>query len=183
MRDDITNNLIHLTKGISADVTSQRDEAFKNFQSIVAQQTLIGGTGYIRGSFKCVCFSEAPIGKLSHILAAARSGNIKYQPFGVMVSKTWLFEKGGRPAIYGPSREFDELPDHMRYRHVRFSLGEYEVDHSWEREWRIKIDALVISPEEVTLVVPDRKSKEMAVQKFGTQWHYVALSDVGVQVA
>lgn len=181
IRDDLSHLLIHLTKGVSPDQSLALEESMAHFESIVSEQQLRGGTGYIRGGFKCVCFTEAPISKLSHILATTSVGGFKYAPYGVMVDKTWLYEKGGRPVIYGPGSEYDELPDLLKYRHVRFELSpKYKVDYSWEREWRIQTESLPISPSDVTLVVPNRRAKDLSVARFGGGWHYIVLSDLGV---
>lgn len=183
MRDDITNNLIHLTKGVGSDRDKHREEAALIFDKILTERKLIGGTGFIKGKYTCVCFSEAPIGKLSFILADAGNSDFKYQPYGIMVSKKWLYEKGGLPVIYGPAQEFDSLPEGMRYRHVRFYLGNYDVDHSWEREWRLKTEELAFTPEDVTLVVPDRAAKEVFQEKHGNEWHFISLSDLGADIS
>lgn len=183
MRDDISDKLVHLTKGTGEDSAKHREEAASNLMSILRQRALIGGTGFIKGSHKCVCFSEAPIGKLSHILATKESNKFKYQPYGVIVGKRWLYEKGGRPVIYGPDGDYDILPKKMKYRHVRFYLGEYEIDHTWEREWRINTELLKIEPPDVTVVVPDRNAKEAFIDQGGyADWHYIALSDLGVKI-
>jgi hypothetical protein len=184
MRDDLTDKLVHLTKGTSDDPSKHREEAIINLESILTEKRLRGGTGFIKGGFKCVCFSEAPIGKLSHLLAEKDQGRFKYQPYGVMVDKLWLYKLGGRTAIYGPDHDFAKLPDEMKYRHVRFWLGDdYTIDHTWEREWRIKIDALPITPAEVTVVVPDRIAKDaFAKQLNSDNWHFMVLSDLGVKI-
>ena len=184
MRDDITNKLVHLTKGVDEDSTKHKEEAVVNLESILREKRLRGGNGFIKGGYLCACFSEAPISKLSYLLAENDGEKFKYQPYGIMVDKLWLFEKGGRPVIYGPANDYDKLPEEMRYRHVRFWLSEqYVVDHSWEREWRIKTDSLEISPECVTVVVPDRNAKDLFLEKFpGENWHYIALSDLGVVI-
>jgi hypothetical protein len=92
--------------------------------------------------------------------------------------------KGGRPVIYGPDPDYAKLPEEMRYRHVRFYLSaETTIDHTWEREWRIKTDELPITPDDVTVVVPDRKVKNALVKKFPDDpWHYIVLSDLGVTI-
>jgi len=183
IRDDLSNQLIHLTRGDNADPKLNRQEAFERFYSIADEGKLIGGSGFIKGGYRCVCFTEAPISKLSYILASAVEGAFKYAPYGVMVSKQWLFQKGGRPVIYGPGTEFDELPEQFRYRHVRFYLSDkFTIDHTWEREWRIKTDELVIEPAEVALVVPDRSVERSFEEAFPDKWHYVVLSDLGVYV-
>jgi hypothetical protein len=183
MRDDVSDKLVHLSKGTGDDASKHREEAAANLFSILKQRTLLGGTGFIKGKHKCVCFSEAPISKLSHILATKADGDFKYQPYGVIVSKLWLFGKGGRPVIYGEDGDYGKLPLGMRYRHVRFWLSkEYSVDHTWEREWRIKTDALGITPDVVTVVVPDRHAKEVFIENGHSDWHYIALSDLGVKI-
>ena len=72
---------------------------------------LAGGTGYIKGAHRCVCFSEAPIGKLSHLLAENDHRKFKYQPYGVLVDKKWLYRRGGRPVIYCADADYDSLPE------------------------------------------------------------------------
>lgn len=184
MRDDISDKLVHLTKGVGVDPSKHREEALKTLVKVLSEKRLLGGDGFIKGSHKCVCFSEAPIGKLSHILAQKEGKSFKYQPYGVIVDKLWLFEKGGRPVIYGPDGDYNALPDDMKYRHVRFWLSEkYTVDHTWEREWRIKTAELKITPNEVTIVVPDRLAKDAFVSKYKEDsWHYIVLSDLGVKI-
>ncbi|HEY6096191.1 MAG TPA: hypothetical protein VIU93_14680 [Gallionellaceae bacterium] len=184
MRDDLSDKLVHLTKGVGEDPSKHREEALKALGKILKEKRLLGGTGFIKGSHKCVCFSEAPIGKLSHILAQNDGKAFKYQPYGIIVDKLWLFEKGGRPVIYGPDNDYNSLPDEMKYRHVRFWLSkEYSVDHTWEREWRIKADQLDITPDSVTIVVPDRRAKEAFMRTYEKDnWHYIVLSDLGVKI-
>ena len=109
VRDDLSDRLIHLTRGASNDPKTNRDEAVGNLESILKDGALKGGDGFIKGSFKCVCFSEAPVSKLPYILAHAEAHGFKYSPYGVMVSKRWFFAQGGRPVIYGSSDEFDKL--------------------------------------------------------------------------
>jgi hypothetical protein len=183
MRDDLSDKLVHLTKGTGDDPCKHRAEALLTLGHIVNDGKLKGGTGFIKGGHKCVCFSEAPISKLSYIIAGEGQSAFKYQPYGVIVDKKWLFQKGGRPVIYGPDLDYDRLPGEMKYRHVRFSLSDsHSIDHTSEREWRIQTEELDITPEEVTLVVPDRKAKDTFIRKFGNSWHFVVLSDLGVNI-
>jgi hypothetical protein len=182
MRDDVSDKLVHLTKGTGSDAAKHREEAAAILVNILDQRKLVGGTGFIKGSHKCVCFSEAPIGKLAHILAIKENEKFKYQPYGIIVGKRWLFEKEGRPVIYGPDADYAILPDTMKHRHVRFDLGKQDIDYTWQREWRIKTDTLQIAPPDVTVVVPDRSAKEAFAGGGFTDWHYIALSDLGVKI-
>lgn len=195
IRDDMSNKLVHLTRGDTAE------EAAERFLSIVKEKVLRGGTGEIRGGFNCVCFTEAPIGKLSQILAAPSVHGMRYAPLGVMVDKLRLFRVGGRPVIYQPDAEYDLLHEPQRYRHKQYE-PDRGIDFSWEREWRIHTKEFHINPEEVTLVVPNRPWAEyfheehtgrmrtavFALEEMGAffvkkaPWHFIVLEDLGVHV-
>jgi len=94
IRDDISSKLVHLTRDVSDRAAADA------LVSIVAERKLRGGTTCIKGNYRCVCFSEAPLSKLTHILASPGATGMRYKPFGVMVDKNWLFVRGGRPVIY-----------------------------------------------------------------------------------
>ena len=102
IRDDLSKKLIHLTRSNRENKEGRYLEWIHKFCSIVHQRKLIGSDGYIKGGYRYVCFTEAPLSKLSHILASPSASGIRYAPFGVIVDKRWLFKKGGRPVIYGP---------------------------------------------------------------------------------
>ncbi len=194
IRGDLSNRLIHLTKG-------EPDDAANNFVNIIRTGRLRGGSGYIRGGYECVCFSEAPISVLSQILANPSVHEMRYAPLGVMVNKLWLFQQGGRPVIYQPEPEYEWLNEEQRYRHVRYE-PHHGVDHTWEREWRIKTNELILNPQQTTFVVPTRAWEEwfleehagdqqglalalgedaaLAIEPF--PWHFVVLEDLGVEV-
>ena len=52
IREDLSNNLVHLVKGDTAEA------ALATFDSILAEQSLRGGNGNIKGGWRCVCFTE-----------------------------------------------------------------------------------------------------------------------------
>lgn len=148
-RSDISEFLVHFIRG------DNYEEAFGVLRSIVADSGLVGGTGFIKEGHQCVCLSEAPIGALAEVLRRPTVHNVPYKPFGVIVTKAWVFEQGGRPVIYQTDLEFTDLPEHLRWRHVRYEPSrEPPVDFTWEREWRIRTDFLRISPDVAWLVVP-----------------------------
>ena len=181
VRDDLSDRLIHLTRGSGAPGTNSVEEAVNNLFSILGSSTLKGGNGFIKGGYQCVCFSESPVSKLPYIMAHAGAHKFKYQPYGVMVSKRWFYEQGGRPVIYGAAEDFDKLPDDMRHRHVLLHYGKpYDIDFTWEREWRLKTAQLALDPATVTVVVPTREARDGFAEKFGNKWHYLVLSDLGV---
>ncbi len=148
-RPDISDKLIHFTKGDSVE------EAFQNLQNIVAQRCLRGSSNFIRGGYTCVCFSEAPLEALGDGLVNPDYYS-KYSPFGIMIRKEWLFEQGGRPVIYQTNEEFENLPDSYKWRHVQYDpLSDPPIDFTWEREWRIQCEELFIDPDVASIVVPD----------------------------
>jgi hypothetical protein len=193
-RDDLSSKLVHLISG------ETREGAFSILRAILNDKGLRGGTGFVKGVYKCICFSEAPVSKLGLLIAAANSGlePPRYQPFGIMVDKEWLFSQGGRPAIYQADSEFDMLPEGIKWRHVRYEPP--GVDFTWEREWRIKTDFLPLSEARSTIVVPTKSYidhllqehfsfVEYAVASIGEDaiscvkpypWHYIAMEDLGI---
>ena len=92
MRDDLTNNLVHLTKGIGDDSSKHREEALLTFDTIVSERRLLGNTGFIKGGYRCVCFSEAPIGKLSYLIASGADELVLFDLF--------MFAPGRRQAMF-----------------------------------------------------------------------------------
>ena len=149
-RDDFTEDLVHFVKGESDEA------AFDVLRSILSQYRLLGGTGYIKGEYRCVCFTEAPLAKIGPTITQAARQGMRYRPFGILIQKTWLYEQGGRPVIYGPDDQFDQLPADFKWRHVRYEPGsDPPIDFSWEREWRIHADELEIVPGIATALVKD----------------------------
>lgn len=149
MRIDLSEQLVHLTRGTL-------EEAERSFRSIVGEKRLRGGSIGIRGSHSVVCFSEAPIDVLAKLFSQSSHG-FRYRPFGVMVRKDWLFDRGGRPVIYQPNDEFDLLPSELQYRHVRYDRPGSEKNFTFEREWRVATDSLPLDPRSCTLIVPTRE--------------------------
>ena len=150
-RSDISNYLIHFTKG------EDMVHAFENFISIISSRSLNGGTGMIRGGHTCVCFSEAPLSAIHHGLVNENFYS-NYSPFGIMVEKKWLYNQGGRPVIYQKSEEYEMLSDQQSWRHVTLDLTKDDpIDFTWEREWRIKTNSLSINEENSSLILPNNE--------------------------
>ena len=147
-RRDISDKLIHFTKG------ENYEEAFRRLQSILKEGRILGTNAKIKGCYHCVCFTEAPLTSLPGGLVNPTMYT-RYTPFGVQIEKRWIFEHGGRPVIYQTDEEFDQLPEHLRWRHARYEPNrEQPIDFTWEREWRIQCTSLGIDPSYAELVVP-----------------------------
>lgn len=179
LRDDLSNKLIHMVRGETVEI------AFKKFESILLESKLRGGTGYIKGGYRCVCFTETPISKLGYVLASPDVQKMRYRPLGIMVDKKWVFRKGGRPAIYQPNEDFEKLSKDIRYRHVCLELDRpgTPVDLTWEREWRLHADELVLPPEATTVIVPRRYWRDVLIDTMKPfPWHVIVLEDLGVPI-
>lgn len=127
-------------------------------RKIAIEGRLQGSSTWIRGGYNCVCFTESPISELAATLslskiAADDKQRPRYEPYGVAVKKEWLYNRGGRPVIYESDLEFETLDEEHKYRHVRYE-PENGIDHTWEREWRIQTDKLILEPEYTLFVLP-----------------------------
>lgn len=58
MRKDLSNYLIHFTKG--QDINDV-ELAYTNLKSILTKQIIFSSSKTLRGDNPCVCFTEAPI--------------------------------------------------------------------------------------------------------------------------
>ena len=179
IREDLSNMLIHLTKGDAED-------ALIDLIAILTDRALKGGNGYIKGSYKCVCLSEAPISKIGFIIAS-KHRDFKYRPYGLIFKKEWIYKKGGLPVIYQPLKDYDLLHKDKKHLHMTFDIStDKKVDFTWEREWRIKTDRLDFEPKDVTIILPDRHVLNAVRTAFKSDetdgWHYIILEDLGVKI-
>jgi hypothetical protein len=150
-RFDISDKLIHFTGS-----GEPMDDAFARLKAIIRERRLIGGGRMIRGGYRCISFTEAPLAAFAPAFIS-QFPFTRYSHFGLMFGKNWIYEHGGRPVIYQPDWDFDLLPEELRWRHVRFELtGENVIDWTWEREWRIRCEELAFTPAEAAIVVPDQ---------------------------
>lgn len=165
-RRDLGNLLFHFTRRTPAQQAipgspppPPPNSAFDILIQILAEGKLRGGTGFVKGRYNCVCFTESPISELGALFALSAAYPInnmpRYEPYGIAVKKEWLYNRGGRPVIYQHSQEFDFLPPQIQWRHVRYEPP--YVDLTWEREWRVCTIELTITPNDVLVVVPTAK--------------------------
>lgn len=159
-RPDISNNLVHFTKGVDFE------DAFKNLWSIISSEIIFGSVNFIKGKHKCVCFSEVPIDLIPSGLVNNDNFS-RYSTLGILVSKKWLFSKGGRPVIYQLEEQYYDLCDRNNWRHVTYNpLLEAPIDFTWEREWRILVNDLEINSENCSIIVPDSDSADYLVSTY-----------------
>jgi hypothetical protein len=163
-RPDLSDELIHFIRRPSLD------EAFQVLRNIISERRLLGGTGFIKGGYQCVCFTETPLDSVAEVFWHSRETDLKFMPLGVIVPKKWLFECGGRPVIYQPDDEYQPLPESLRYRHVRYEPhANPPIDLTWEREWRIRTDQLPLDPAVCKIVVVDGGQRNALEADFHSQ--------------
>lgn len=137
-RNDMSSRLIHLTRG------KNDDEAFENLWKILIDKKIkgSGSGGYVIGATKAVCLQELPLTAIVENLLYEDSLNdkIRYSPFGIRLSKPFVYKKGGRPVIYENSTLMKNyLPESEYWRIVNLNLTDKESCMDWthEREWRV----------------------------------------------
>ena len=124
-RNDLSPFLFHFTKD------------FETLKLIVQQLKLKANRGYI-------CFTEAPLTQSVELFRYFH----KFQPtpyepylkpmfvpYGIGISREFLFNKGARPLIYSSLEELELLPDEFKWRTMELNM--VKPDYSWLREWRI----------------------------------------------
>jgi hypothetical protein len=167
VRRDLGSLLFHFTRAPDAGFVqvdtghgsklSMSASASSVLRKILYEGALRGTSGWTYG-YNCVCFTEAPIQEFNSIfslveMAASEKERPRYEPYGVAVSKNWLFAHGGRPVIYDRPDGVMVLPEDQRYRFVPYdpTAG---IDFTWEREWRIRSDSLQLDPKQTLVIVP-----------------------------
>lgn len=142
-RGDLSSRVAHLTKG------TNMDEAFYNLMNILKKKKIYGSSkksGFVCGEIPAVCLQEAPLAAIAEnlqyeeMLRQDNGGKIRYLGFGIRFQKTFIYKNGGRPVIYDKTDAAKKyLPESEYWRIVRLDLsnGDYIVDWTHEREWRV----------------------------------------------
>lgn len=179
VRRDVGDLLFHFTRNIEPKRVSvsfnenhtlhMGGSASSVLRKILYEEKLIGTSHWTYGE-NTICFTEAPIQELNSVfslvsIASSMAERPRYEPYGIAVSKKWLFEKGGRPVIYDHSNAFSQYPESLRHRFVPYAPTD-GVDFTWEREWRIKADELILDPKHTLVVVPTSEEAFEIVYEF-----------------
>lgn len=163
VRRDMGGMLFHFTRRVTSQAIKNAKKDIKPLTAsdvlnkILAEGKLNGSEVWSQG-YPSVSFTEAPIQEFNSIfsladIASTDEDKPRYEPYGVAVSKEWLFAKGGRPVIYDDESSFKDIPEDQRYRYVPYDpiIGE---DYTWEREWRIRQEHLYLDPSHTLVIVP-----------------------------
>ena len=159
LRSDLSDWLVHFTTGTN-------DQAEATLTTILSEAKLRSSH-----DLPSICFSEAPLGELNKLFQLYREyPEPRFAPFGIAVPKTWLFERGGRPVIYGLAAERDRLPEAYRFRHVTYNPPNY--DFTWQREWRIATDQLLLEPASTLVILPTDEAAYGLTHDIGVDYEY-----------
>lgn len=164
VRRDMGDLLFHFTRGAEPKWMEVRGHKFNTAETAADILGKIVQGGTLRGSSRwtygidTICFTEAPIQEFNSVFALASIASEKhlrprYEPYGVAVSKNWLFSKGGRPVIYDHPDAQKKYPHELLYRFCPYN-PESDVDYTWEREWRIDSKELKLDPKHTLVIVP-----------------------------
>jgi len=160
-RPDISPNLLHLVRG------DTRADAFASLRTIVAEHCLRGNDSDIRDGYRCVSFTEAPVKQLRDVYRWSTERDLRFQAYGVLLGKDYLYSLGGRPVIYQSDVEYERLPESLRYRHMRYDpLADPPVDFTWQREWRLHADELHLEPERCCIVVASEADRAVLLHEY-----------------
>jgi len=162
-RSDLSQYLIHLTKGDSKNSLTEMNVMLK----ILNDKKLIGSTtssGFIVGSTTAVCLQDAPLFSVGQNIwyeNNKRKSNpnqkVRYGAYGILFRKRFIYDKGGRPVIY------DKTEDAKKYIHeskwwkiVNLDLSNSDNITDWthEREWRVPGD-LQFNLKDIVIVLPN----------------------------
>lgn len=85
-----------------------------------------------------------------------KQSKIRYQGFGLMFTKEYVFRKGARPVIYETKEEAKKRSPDELWRVVTLDLNKDEdfVDWTHEREWRLKGD-FEFDLKDATILIPN----------------------------
>src|SRR5574337_587464 len=165
-RPDLSPYLVHLTKNTRSE---DNFSAFDNLVSILRCGQVWGSEkrkGYIKGPHSAACFMDVPFSSLKYVLNANNcdSEHPRYEPFGIVITKKYAYERGCRPVLYLSHQEMDDLgmPDGEKWRGVRFDgVDDRSVNprstsrrsaltciaaSAWPREWRRSTPAFPSKP-------------------------------------
>ena len=167
-RPDLSPYLFHFTKNSEND-----DEftAFGNLCHILKSGEIWGSDsskGFVKGPNKASCFMDVPFMSLKYVFTEdnTKHDRPRYEPYGVLVSKTYAYQKGARPVLYLSEREVTRLriPRNEWWRIVKLEADSSGNWISWlhEREWRKKGDFLLPSTSIAALVKTTKEAKKLS---------------------
>lgn len=143
-RSDMSSSLVHLTR------PSGEHTSVEVLLKILREQTILGSDpqkGFIHGGESATCFQDAPLYSVAQNIAFEKkyreenNSRLRYSGCGLVFSKYYVFQRGGRPVIYDiPAQAREYLSEESWYRIVSLDISNMDQVFDWshEREWRVK---------------------------------------------
>ncbi len=134
-RPDLWNNVVHITGRTRTDRRlSPRIRAMAPEERLewILRDRMIRARRIYGAPLPVACFTETTPSGLERLFDEER-----FEPWGIVFTKEFVYGKGGAPVHYVRSDEWDdfqELPATLRARAVEIRPGQSEW--LWEREWR-----------------------------------------------
>jgi hypothetical protein len=162
-RIDISTAIVHFTK--EADIDGRRWSAVEILVKILKEKTLKGGTGFVVGPHRAVCFQDSPMLGLAQNVQFEREclekgGRLRYRGTGPAFNKRYAFKLGARPVLYERTEVAKKLlpeAEHWRIVNLNLSDKEHIIDWTHEREWRAP-DDISFNRKAVAVFVEDAKA-------------------------
>lgn len=138
-RPDLSDYVYHFTKRAQAIIT---------LEAILRDKKLVD-----KNSRGFISFTEAPLNSLPDMFDEF-SGyeHPMYAPYGIAILKSYLFDLGGMPVIYGRQHEINLIDPSI---HWRFEVYDDERDFTWLREWRINTKELELTPDNSFIITKE----------------------------
>lgn len=187
-RSDLSTFLVHLTRTVDGKSAKERltsivlgsvIEAVNPFGHAVAP---LKSAGWSTDSQRCVCFTETPLEHISLLTQPIEGRQIKFEPYGVIITKKQARKLGVNPIWYldiTPGHDWLTKPLNDLIKRAiddknekdsvlrltpfveQFGIGAGNPkDFSWEREWRVA-NAFSL-PERYMLLCPESEQNEFA---------------------
>jgi hypothetical protein len=135
---------------------------------IVQQRRLLASSRTIRGGFKVVSFTAAPLAELRRLrIFRVHRARWDFEPYGICVRRQRLVERGARAVFYAPDDDWtglslEDRPYFQRSHNERSEavpgtvLESAGIDWSVEQEWRYRGDFSLdgLSRDDAILFVP-----------------------------
>ncbi len=134
----------------------------ERLDSILTTGTIRGFTPF-RAHGPAVCLSESPGDHLLHMLTERGM-----PPWGVLLRRADVIAAGGGGIAYPPESVHQQWPEDVQvWGNPIRTDGRGLLDFSWEREWRIPGESVVLKPKMVAAVLigdPDWKPSPVATE-------------------
>jgi hypothetical protein len=155
-------------RGLVEGDASAAHTAFDTLNRILEEKRIRCGMTLIRGSAGVVAFTSAGLCHVHSLMRWRRGlGRWTFQPYGLMVDRKALRDRGARPVVYGDDHVWRRLPARHRYRFQkrRSTAGAW----SKEKEWRLPMDLILdgLTEKEMCILVPSGSEAQFIRTTYG----------------